>query len=113
MRALMVLPGLLVAWLTTIASAEFEAIGRKGVGNLVGVRSRTATEGSCSDSTHATQGACEGASETWTAGQAAVSSSGIYEIVGAQTLLAGAIVGMVVISAGFMLFRRWLRRATG
>ena len=41
------------------------------------------------------------------------SETGIYEIVSAQVLLAGAIVGMVVISAGFMLFRRWLRRATG
>ena len=41
------------------------------------------------------------------------SETGIYEIVANQETLIFAIVGMVMATAGFMLFRTWLRRGRG
>ena len=101
--------GALVSLLAAPAFAAFNAIGSQGVGNLVGGAS-TST-GACSDTAHATQSACETASETWTVTSTA--DTGIYEIVANQELLIFAIVTMVMASAGFMLFRTWLRRGRG
>ena len=39
--------------------------------------------------------------------------TGIYEIVANQEVLIFAIVTMVMATAGFMLFRTWLRRGRG
>lgn len=41
------------------------------------------------------------------------SETGIYEIVANQETLIFAIVTMVMATAGFMLFRTWLRRGRG
>ena len=55
------------------------------------------------------QTACSTAGETWSVS----SDTGIYEIVVNQQTLIFAIVGMVMATAGFMLFRTWLRRGRG
>lgn len=96
----------------TPAKAAFEAgdLARQEIGNLVGVTSASASCSGGSAPSTAARSACESGGGTFTAARGA---TGIHEIVTNQQTLITAIVAMVMATAGFMLFRTWLRRSRG